>query len=200
VNELKPKWFVWENVQGVLTSNGGETFKVILDEMVKCGYGVCWRVLDARCFGLPQSRKRLYVVGRLGRKCPPEVLFEQADVQNTTEKYARRGKDYPKKHRDLDVVPICLRGRQTGTVMEFMSYFGCLRASGGFARNYVWDGSVVRVLTPSECEKLQGMSGTHTDVDGATDMKRWKAIGNSMAVPVIKWIGNRIKMLENKIS
>jgi DNA (cytosine-5)-methyltransferase 1 len=62
----RPRWLVWENVPGVLSSNGGRDFGAILGGMVECGYGFAYRVLDAQYFGLAQRRKRVFVVGYLG--------------------------------------------------------------------------------------------------------------------------------------
>ena len=76
VREVRPKWFLWENVPGALSSEGGEAFRQLLSEMDKLGYGLAWRVLDAQFFGVAQRRRRVFLVGRLGA-CPPvEVLFE----------------------------------------------------------------------------------------------------------------------------
>lgn len=76
VREVRPKWFLWENVQGALSSEGGQAFRQLLSEMDKLGYGLAWRVLDAQFFGVAQRRRRVFLVGRLGA-CPPvEVLFE----------------------------------------------------------------------------------------------------------------------------
>ena len=48
IKKIQPKWFIWENVPGVITSNHGEDFRKVIDEMVGIGYGISWRVLDAR--------------------------------------------------------------------------------------------------------------------------------------------------------
>lgn len=198
VRQIRPKWFIWENVPGVITSNKGQAFEVIANEMVNSGYGICWRVLDARQFGLPQSRKRLFVVGRLGRECPRQVLFVAEDLQNVVEKHANIQSDSPPKTLGVDVVPMCFRGRKCGSVIEQMTYFGCLRTGPGHARNHVWDGKGIRKLTPVECERLQGMPDNHTNVCGASENVRMQAIGNSMAVPLIRWIGSKITAAENE--
>lgn len=76
VREIRPRWFLWENVPGALSSEGGEAFRQLLSEMDKLGYGLAWRVLDAQFFGVAQRRRRLFLVGRLGA-CPPiGVLVE----------------------------------------------------------------------------------------------------------------------------
>jgi DNA (cytosine-5)-methyltransferase 1 len=77
-DRLRPRWLVWENVPGVLSSNGGRDFGAILGGMVELGYGVAYRVLDAQFFGLAQRRKRVFVVGYLGDwRRAAAVLFER---------------------------------------------------------------------------------------------------------------------------
>ena len=61
---LKPRWLVLENVPGLLSSNKGLDFQRLLSEVVACGYGVGWRCLDARYFGVPQRRRRIFIVAR----------------------------------------------------------------------------------------------------------------------------------------
>lgn len=76
VQELRPRWFLWENVPGALTSEDGGAFGQLLSEMDELGYGFAWRVLDAQFFGVAQRRRRLFLVGHLGAESPAEVLFE----------------------------------------------------------------------------------------------------------------------------
>lgn len=75
---LRPRWVLIENVPGLLSSNRGRDFKLILDSLVELGYGVAWRVLDAQYFGLAQRRKRVFLVGHLGApwSTPAAVLLE----------------------------------------------------------------------------------------------------------------------------
>lgn len=76
VQELRPRWFLWENVPGALTSEDGGAFGQLLREMDELGYSLAWRVLDAQFFGVAQRRRRLFLVGHLGVESPAEVLFE----------------------------------------------------------------------------------------------------------------------------
>lgn len=79
LQELRPTWFVFENVPGLFSSNGGRDFAEVLRIfMVECGYGVSWRVLDSRYFNVAQRRERVFIVGCLGAPCPPEILFESS--------------------------------------------------------------------------------------------------------------------------
>jgi DNA (cytosine-5)-methyltransferase 1 len=75
---LRPRWLVWENVPGLLSHNGGRTFGIILGLLAECGYGFAYRVLDAQYFGIPQRRRRVFVVGYFGDWRPAAaVLFER---------------------------------------------------------------------------------------------------------------------------
>ena len=77
----RPQWLVWENVPGVLSSNGGRDFGSFLGALVELGYGFAYRVLDAQYFGVPQRRRRVFVVGYLGDWRPPAaVLFERESL------------------------------------------------------------------------------------------------------------------------
>ena len=77
LDHFRPKWFVWENVPGVLSSNGGRDFGSFLGAVAELGYGFAYRVLDAQNFGVPQRRRRVFVVGCLGDwESAAKVLFE----------------------------------------------------------------------------------------------------------------------------
>ena len=87
LQKFKPRWFAWENVPGVLSSNGGRDFGSILGAMVELGYGIAYRVLDAQYFGVPQRRRRVFVVGCAGDwRRAAEVLFEPGCVSGDSSK------------------------------------------------------------------------------------------------------------------
>jgi DNA (cytosine-5)-methyltransferase 1 len=99
LGEKRPRWFLWENVPGVLSSNGGADFASILSgftgrdvgvqKFEKAGiiegdeYSIAWRVLDSQYFGVPQRRRRVFVVGHLGNdwRPPTAVLFEPESLR-----------------------------------------------------------------------------------------------------------------------
>jgi DNA (cytosine-5)-methyltransferase 1 len=81
LSDVKPQWVVVENVPGLLTSNGGRDFAVILHGLVERGYCSAWRVLDSQYFGVPQRRRRLFIVGHLGDGRAAQVLFEREGNQ-----------------------------------------------------------------------------------------------------------------------
>ena len=81
-DKRRPKWIVWENVPGVLSSNGGKDFGTFLGALGELGYGFAYRVLDAQFFGVAQRRRRVFVVGHLGDWRPAAaVLFESESLQ-----------------------------------------------------------------------------------------------------------------------
>ena len=78
IGRIRPRWMVWENVPGVLSIDRGRTFGTVLGLMGELGYGVAYRVLNAQHFGVPQRRRRVFVVGCLGDwRRAAAVLFER---------------------------------------------------------------------------------------------------------------------------
>jgi DNA (cytosine-5)-methyltransferase 1 len=76
VKEKRPKYFIWENVKGALSSNKGFDFAAVINEMAEAGYSLWWQVLNAKDFGVPQNRERIFVVGFRDQPAP-EVFFER---------------------------------------------------------------------------------------------------------------------------
>lgn len=86
VREIEPRWFLWENVPGVLSQDRGRAFGTLLREMDELGYGLAWRVLDAQFFGVAQRRRRVFLVGCLGSGGGASaVLFEPESVPGNTQ-------------------------------------------------------------------------------------------------------------------
>lgn len=97
LDHFRPRWFVWENVPGVLSSNGGRDFGSFLGAVAKLGYGFAYRVLDAQFFGVAQRRRRVFVIGHLGDWRPPAaVLFERQSLRRDTAPSREKGKDTSK--------------------------------------------------------------------------------------------------------
>jgi DNA (cytosine-5)-methyltransferase 1 len=74
VSERKPRYILLENVPGILSNDGGRTYATILDTLSELGYRIQWQVLNSKDFGVPQSRKRPFVVGSPRGECPPKVF------------------------------------------------------------------------------------------------------------------------------
>jgi DNA (cytosine-5)-methyltransferase 1 len=177
----RPRWLVWENVPGVLSSNGGRDFGTFLGMLAELGYGFAYRVLDAQYFGVAQRRRRVFVVGYLGDwHRPAAVLFERESLSRNTPE-------------------IISEGTRVGRVFPCLTRNGpgCLREEEAF----VVEEMGIRHLTPVECERLQGFPDNYTNIpwrkkSEAPDGPRYKALGNSMAVPVMRWIGERIAYVD----
>lgn len=323
---LDARWVLWENVPGVLSSNGGRDFGALLGGLAELGYGFAYRVLDAQFFGVAQRRRRVFVVGHAGGlwQRAAAVLFERACVRGDSapsraeradvagslgagargrgwsDDLERAGAFIPfdstqitsalnrsapapgdpshplaagahppaiafsVKDHGADAGPIAptLRagGHTTshanGGVMPAIAFhvtqdpisgevapaMGCggpqgcgtigvatpidlrnaLRADGatgvgtpgtgvgepGEPANTlgtaalvgVAHGMAVRRLTPRECERLQGFPDDYTAIPGAKDGPRYRALGNSMAVPVMRWLGRRIEAVDRAVS
>lgn len=101
--EMQPKWFVWENVPGVLSTNGGQDFKQFIGKINEVGYCCAWRCLNSEYVrvdgfprAIPQRRRRLFVVGHIGDdwKNPIEVLFEPESVSGNNPPKRIKGKGF----------------------------------------------------------------------------------------------------------
>jgi DNA (cytosine-5)-methyltransferase 1 len=93
IEETQTEWFILENVPGLLTSNKGRDFGVVVGTMADLGYSLAWRVLDAQHFGVPQRRRRVFIVGRRAgdRLSAAEVLFKSEGLRrNTTQSKPQR--------------------------------------------------------------------------------------------------------------
>ena len=93
IEETKTEWFILENVPGLLTSNKGKDFGVVIGTMADIGYSLAWRVLDAQHFGVPQRRRRVFIVGRRtgNELSAAEVLFKSEGLRrNTTQSKPQR--------------------------------------------------------------------------------------------------------------
>jgi DNA (cytosine-5)-methyltransferase 1 len=86
VEETQTEYFIIENVPGLLSSNNGKDFGVVIGTMADIGYSLSWRVLDAQYFGVPQRRKRIFIVGRRGADStsPAEILFNSQGRKGST--------------------------------------------------------------------------------------------------------------------
>jgi len=93
VDHYRPEWVIWENVPGVLSSSGGRDFGSFLGALGQLGYGFAYRVLDAQYFGVPQRRRRVFVVAHSSgdSRRAAEVLFEPESLRGDTPKSNRKG-------------------------------------------------------------------------------------------------------------
>jgi DNA (cytosine-5)-methyltransferase 1 len=194
----RPKVVVLENVAGLLSSNQGRDFGLVVRTLADLGYGVAWRVLDSRHFGVPQSRTRVFIVGSLGGPdAAGSVLFEP----ECGDRDAEKGR--PDGSKPVSPFAISVGDPQRGFVKKLAHclYAESARHTGtDWSRNYVsYPDGRVRRLTPLEAERLQGFPEGWTylpdeypgDID-KLDSARYHACGNAVTVNVIEWLGERL--------
>jgi len=145
---LRPLWLVWENVPGVLSIDDGRTFGAFLGMLVELGYGVAYRILNAQHFGVPQRRRRVFVVGHLGDwRAAAAVLLERHSMSGypPPRREARQG-----AARGIEVGPA--GGRLTDTAPTIDA--GC---KDGFIRNQLGIGVLSSTDEISHCLNAGGM-------------------------------------------
>ena len=252
-NGKYPRFVVWENVPGAFSSNKGNDFRAVLEEITESsipmsksgrwakagmvrsnGCEVAWRVLDAQYWGVPQRRKRIFLVADFRGQCATEILFKPEGVSGNIAAGGDEGQRVAGKTvegigdvtlfepRSQDGVPrihgdICptLNTAQGGQRQPCISY--CIQGSMigrndnngpqgsrvnkevSFTLNTTDRHAVshlykVRRLTPTECERLQGLSDGYTLVDDkrCSDSARYKALGNGMAQPCADFVIRQI--------
>jgi len=216
LDETKARYFILENVPGLLSSNQGKDMATVVKALVELGYGIAWRVLDAQYFGVPQRRRRVFIVGCFGDsgQTPTEVL----DIAQGRSRYIKAGgksrktttKDISgisntvgsllaRDHKGLD--QICVKenkvvifyGNRVNDIRIQNDKINTLQArmgTGGNNTPIIQTEASIRRLTPLECERLQGFPDGWTA--GQTDGHRYKQMGNAVAVPVVEFIVKRL--------
>lgn len=249
---LGPRWLLWENVPGVLSSGQGRDFGSFVGALVESGYGVAWRVLDAQHVrvdgyphAVPQRRKRVFLVGCAGGDAAraASVLFEPEGVRRDSapRRASRKGvavdaaRGSAERQWPSDVActlaacfgeklgledqhalggaslfvpasPIVMSDGQSNASIHadgISPSLTCVHEAPIVAHAAVVTSMAVRRLTPTECERLQGFPDGWTQVawknkpaSECPDGPRYKALGNSMACNVMRWIGTRIAMVD----
>ena len=195
IKERKPRWVLIENVPGLLNSAEGKDFKIVLTTLDELGYGVAWRVLDAKFFGTPQRRRRTYIIGSLGTIGAAEVLFETgtdpiSDTKgNRSRNIVTPGDDESVLETDVFSIQHAGIGRKASAGPQGKGY----RNDG---ETYTLDsrGSADAVCKTTSSFGVRENTGTPRRLD----RKRYQAIGNAVCVPVIEWIGKRIIEVDKK--
>jgi len=198
--EKNNKAFLLENVPGLTTHNNGDTFKVILAALDDIGYNVHYKILDSSHFGVPQQRKRIYIVGfRKDILNKNEFVFptgtnKRADIGkhievNADGKYSiseHLQKSYIFKHDDGR--PKIVNITSEGPVKTLVSsYHKIQRLTGTF----VSDGPTgLRLFTENECKAIMGFPKDFKIPVSRTQM--YRQMGNSVAVPVVEAVAKQV--------
>lgn len=193
--ECKPRWFVIENVSGLLSSNAGRDMGTVTAALVDAGYGIAYRVLDSTWFGLPHRRKRIFIVGYLGDWRPAAKVLDigQGRFGNTEASGRKKNENPFRVEEDLRRVgekPIAINLNQDPVTSYVSPSIGYNFRIGVFSH------FGLRRLTPVECERLQGFPDNWTlygnDGRVVSDKSRYRMLGNAVSTPIAKWIGSRI--------
>lgn len=224
---LNKSLIMWENVEGVLSDKtnafgifiaglAGLNKPIIVNKWTSSGvlYGltrnIAWRVLDSKYFGVPQQRKRLYVIATDTNIKPELVLFEKCKKDNYFE-LINLNNIYTDKESSSDTLfetKSDYTKEINGEKIEiFRLYSDCLYSAYGTKWNgnaaayngslYISQNDRIRRLSPLECERLMGFPDNYTNILNAKDTSRYKAIGNSWNIQTIEWIVSRIKNVKN---
>ena len=217
LDETKARYFILENVPGLLSSNDGRDMGAVVGALVERGYGIAYRVLDSQHFGVTQRRRRVFIVGALGDdwRTPAQVLdLREGGIGSADE----RLEEGPESSSNPDLGT----QEQRGAVMRFSKsrraankedfetwvirpFTNTLNVFDNMSETratelFVQDNKVRR-LTPVECERLQGFPDGWTAqrhdfkknvMVEQVDSNRIKQMGNAVAVPVVDWMLNRM--------
>lgn len=195
ISARKPKWVIIENVPGLLNSHQGKDFQFLLQRMDELGYGVSWRIFDAKYFGTPQRRRRVFIVCSFGSLNSAKVLFEEGTF--TIAHRAGIGKRdlTPKKdgegdnEADLYVIQHASIGRKPEAGPQAKGY----RYDG---ETYTLDsrGSADAICQTTVAFRVREPSGVSEGLDG----NRYRAVGNAVCVNIVEWIGKQILKVERQ--
>lgn len=200
-----PKVVVLENVHGLLTSHRGRDFAVVLQTLDELGYGLAWRVLNSKDFGVPQSRRRVFIVGVLGDAgAAAEVLFEPERREGDTEAGGSSEEEPTSLFQTIVGDPS--KGPLTKALAHCIYAESARHTGTDWSRNYVWypDGRVRR-LTSLEVERVQDFPDhwtaplTLVKHPSKLESLRYHAVGNSVTPAVAEWLGRRIKSAKKSI-
>jgi DNA-cytosine methyltransferase len=180
LKDCKPKYFLLENVKGLLSIDKGETFKNILSELNHCGYAVDWIVINSSLV-TAQNRQRLYWVGKLIDGEYKKIKIEQPKDQ---EIYL---KDIIEEETVNVIATQLGNSKNWGNAINSSGKAFTLRAS---QPNGVIIDQNIRKLTPNECCRLQGFPDGYCDSVSKT--QGYKGLGNSFTVPIIKHLIKQI--------
>jgi len=212
-DEIRPDLIILENVKGILNHEGGKTFAIILLRMGELGYDIEWQLLNSKDFGVPQNRERVFIVGHLRGTRTRQIFPIRKNVKNsnkskentkrivnvaqtmTARQYSNWSGNFVEEFSKPIMIQDVLRKNKKQNGKGYKSKEAYSITSQ--AEQGVMIGDRIRRLTPIECERLQGFPDDWTVV--GSDNQRYKQMGNSITVNVLKEIYKKINggVLEN---
>lgn len=218
VNILKPTWLLIENVPRLLSINEGRDMATVLQTLAQSGYGWAYRLLDSQYFGVAQRRRRVFIVGCLGRMCPPEILFEQKSGSGDDKKVKKMGqrglcistKDGEGQDPTTETIIASTIGTSVNPDPNYGTHFvaqvirgqDCPQVGnkGKIKHNFVAQtiGSTPRgntsfVWQDTYIAEINARGKRNpARISKGMDSRRGIVIGNAVTVNVAEWIGRRI--------
>lgn len=201
LREKKPRWVVLENVKGLLSHDNGRTFKTIISTLVELGYGVEWQVLNAKNYGVPQNRERVFIVGNLGGERTGQVFPLGEDGESADELPRHVANTITRRYEQVQATGTYIGEGQRnaqGTSGQGVLEEG-IKPDNSNRRGGETYPSSVRRLTPTECERLMGLPDGWTargkkgeeEVE-ISDSQRYKLCGNGVVVNVVEAVISKI--------
>jgi DNA (cytosine-5)-methyltransferase 1 len=178
LNRFRPKWFIWENVPGVFSSNKGRDFHSFTEGLQAIGYSIGWRVLDAQYFGLAQRRKRVFVVGNNTGDIRgiTEVLFEREGLLRDLAQSRQKGKDATKKVGERSTEHDQRKKGVSAFDMQRISEYGNGEKSSTLKRRDYKDHTDLVVDTESAFSAHMSEPMVHKDKSGTLQAKNPTAV------------------------
>ena len=189
VRERKPDWLIIENVPGLLNSHNGADFGTLITTLDELGYGVSWRVFDAKYFGTPQRRRRVYIVASYGDMRSARVLFD--DRSNPVTDKSGRGER-------SNFAPEVGEGLSRTDVFSIQhASIGRKHTAGPQAKGYRNDGETYTLDSRGSADAICAPDAPYrirktTGISRELNSNRLRAIGNAVAVPIVEWIAKQI--------
>jgi len=196
----QPKVFLLENVKGLIHKNNQKILNIMLENLENCGYQVSYQILNAKDFGLPQNRERIYIVGnKKGNKFEfPTPTFAETKLGDILEKevngkytLTNRLWEYTQERKKIH--------QQKGNGFGYSLFNSNSHYTSTLSARYYKDGAEILVeqknniprrLTPRECARLMGFSDNFEIV--VSDTSAYKQFGNSVAIKVIEKLAKKI--------
>jgi len=208
MNHHKPKVVFLENVKGFRSHNKGQTFATIKRILEEMGYKIYFQVLNAKDFGVPQNRERIYIIGFLDDVDFkfPEPLNKKVKLghildKKINEKYTISDKLWAGHQRRK------IEHKQKGNGFGYSMFNEDSEYTSTISARYYKDGSEIlieqknknpRKLTPREAARLQGFPESFKIP--VSDNQAYKQFGNSVCIPVIEAIANSIKLSLSRLN
>ena len=203
LKEARPKYFIFENVKGLLSINKGKTFNTLLEYVKELGYFLTYQILNTKDYGIPQNRERLYLVGSkedlgISFKKPVKLTKSIKDFLDTNNnKYLNKPYELLPKPIGSSIIQVAKTDCSRVNMRRVYSIDGispCLLASAGTGGNNqvkVLMQDNIRVLSPREYLRLQGFDDSYKIVVSNSQM--YKQAGNAMSLNVLTMVLESIK-------